>query len=150
MESPAALIQMQQTAPPPPPIIDDEDGEADDAFDFPEKRHVEAGQWTAEKVRGPCSIFDLAGTAARLKAGGRFGHASGFLPSAAPAPTVQREPGVTKVTGGQYPANRWTEERQEQERQRRARQKPPRPTKRARTKSKKLRDLIGGEEFHDD
>lgn len=145
---------MQQTLPPPPPEIDDEDGEADGmqdtAWDHPEHRQVAAADAPRVPTTGPRSIFDLAGTAARLKAGGRFGHASGFLPSAAPAPTVQREPGVTKVTGGQYPAGRWTEERQEQERQRRARQKPPRPTKRARTKSKKLRDLIGGEEFHDE
>lgn len=140
----AVAHQMQHAAPPPPPEVDD-DGEADDAFDFPEKRKVPAGEWTAGKVRGPCSIFALAATAARLKSGGRFGHAAGFLPSPAPAPTptVQREGGVVKVTGAQYPANRWTEEREEQERQRRARQKPPRPTKRARTKSRKLRDLIG-------
>ena len=145
---------MQQTAPPPPPIIDDEDGEADGmrdtAWDFPEHLQVAAADAPRVATTGPRSIFDLAGTAARLRAGGRFGAASGFLPSAAPPPTVQREPGVVRVTGAQYPANRWTEERQEQERQRRARQKPPRPTKRARTKSKKLRDLIGHEDDHED
>jgi hypothetical protein len=51
--------------------------------------------------------------------------------------------GITRHTGAQYPANRWTEEREEAERQRRARQRPPKPTKAARTRSRKLLEMIG-------
>lgn len=53
--------------------------------------------------------------------------------------------GVTTVAGAAYPA-RWTTADQVRETERRQRQRPPRPTARARTKSAKLRDLIGDDE----
>ena len=59
---------------------------------------------------------------------------------------VHREHGVTRVMGAQYPANRWTQEREEQERARRARQVLPKPPKGARTKSRKLIEMMGGDE----
>lgn len=59
------------------------------------------------------------------------------------------DPGALRVVGCRYPVNRWTEARAEYEKRRRAKQRPPRPTKRARTTGKKLRDLIGPQ-FDDD
>lgn len=53
--------------------------------------------------------------------------------------------GVTTVAGAAYPA-RWTPADQVREVERRQRQRPPRPTARARTKSAKLRDLIGDDD----
>lgn len=53
-----------------------------------------------------------------------------------------RDGGTTRCVGGQYPADRWTVEREAQERARRARQRPPRPVKKARTRGKKLAELI--------
>lgn len=125
--------------------------DADTAFDFPQHRVVKAAEVEKLDVRAPRSIFDMADAmkaAKDLQRRGRFGEASGFVPSA-PSPTVLREGGVVRVVGAQYPANRWTEEREEQERARRARQKPPRPVKKAKTRSKKLLELIG-EGHHDD
>ena len=60
---------------------------------------------------------------------------------------VHREHGVTRVMGAQYPANRWTQEREDQERARRARQVLPKPPKGARTKGRKLMDMIGGDDL---
>ena len=135
----------------PPLALIGQDGEADDDFDYPLQRVVPAAQAEAPTTRAVRSIFDMAAAAAAsqaLRAGGRFGASEQF--KAQQAPQVTRVDGVVRVVGARYPANRWDEQRHEQERARRARQKPPRPTKRARTKSKKLRDMIGGEEFHDD
>jgi hypothetical protein len=56
-----------------------------------------------------------------------------------------RNAGVLRCVGGQYPAGRWTKEREERERARRARQRPPKPVKGARTRSRKLREMIGEE-----
>jgi hypothetical protein len=56
---------------------------------------------------------------------------------------VIRAGGSTVHVGCAYPSNRWTPEREEQERARRARQKPPKPVKGARTRSRKLIDLVG-------
>jgi hypothetical protein len=107
-------------------------------------------------TRAPVSIFALGqamhdatamaaaiAAAARLRKRGRFGAAVGFLPSRSPAPAVQREAGVVKVTGAAYPANRWTDEKAEAEQARRARQRPPKPTKGARTRGKKVRQWDG-------
>lgn len=61
---------------------------------------------------------------------------------------AERAPGAVRVIGGQYPANRWTDERQDHEERRRAAQKykcpPPRPGKAYRSKSKKLRTMLDG------
>lgn len=56
---------------------------------------------------------------------------------------------TVRCIGGQYPSDRWTTERAEKESQRRARQIVPRPPKGARSKSRKLRDLIGDDCFDD-
>ncbi len=67
-------------------------------------------------------------------------------PQPTTAQVLRDEDGNVKVKGGQYPANRWTLEREEQERQRRARQVLPKPPKRARTVGRKLREMVGGDE----
>lgn len=98
------------------------------------------------------SVFD-AGSAANgfhlLSMGRRL--------SLAPAPDedgerprfiqCQRDSGTTRCFGGQYPSDRWTPEKEEKERQRRARQIVPRPPKGARSKGKKLRDLVGNDDW---
>ncbi len=56
---------------------------------------------------------------------------------------VRRESGAVQVVGGQYPDNRWTEERAAQEVARRARQRPPKPTFKAKTRGKKVRAWDG-------
>lgn len=94
------------------------------------------------------SIFamaDAAAAARKLRAGGRFGAASGFRASPPPAkrPTIQREEGVVRCTGAAYPSNRWDAERIEQERARRAKQRPPKPTRAAKTRGKKVRAWDG-------
>lgn len=139
---------MQTTKPPPPPA---DDGETDTAWDFPAQSVVAACEAKALRTSAASSIFGMADAikaAKDLRRRGRFGESCGFLPST-PSPTVTREGGIVRVVGAAYPANRWDEQRHEQERQRRARQKPPRPTKRARTKGKKLRDLIGDDDYGD-
>lgn len=73
-----------------------------------------------------------------LKAHGRSGHAAAFR-----ATTVDRSADGVRCVGAQYPADRMTEEKAERERERRARQKPPRPSKRARTRGKKVRAWDG-------
>jgi hypothetical protein len=115
----------------------------DDAFDFPQHRALAAADAPAPETRAPASIFELAAMvkASGLRARGRFGGPSPDAP--AKRLTVQRADGVVKVVGAAYPANRWDEERFEQERLRRARQKPPKPTRKAKTRSKKLLELIG-------
>ena len=131
-------------SPPPAPQVLGDD--ADTAFDFPVKlwRTTEDAAPMPSTI-APSSIFDLAATALALKTRGRFGDAAGFE-ARPPRPTVVRQDGVVRVVGGQYPANRWDAGREEQERQRRARQKPPRPTKKAKTRGKKVRRW-DGEEF---
>lgn len=138
------LCAVTAIKPPPPPQSTDDGAEADTAWDFPSKSVVKAVEVEPLFPAGPCSVFDLAGMAARLKKHGRFGDAAGFIASA-PAPTVQREAGVVRVVGAAYPSNRWTDEREEQERARRARQKPPKPTKKAKTRGKKVRQWDGEE-----
>lgn len=134
--------------PPPPPV---DDGETDTAWDFPTRSVVAAAQAQTPRTTAASSIFGMADAikaAKDLQRRGRFGEAGGFLPST-PAPTVTREGGVVRVVGAAYPAGRMTEAREEAEKQRRARQKPPKPTRRARTKGKKLRDLIGDDDYGD-
>jgi hypothetical protein len=141
----------------PPAPVAPEDGDTD--FDFPVKVTVEAAGRAAPDTRAPRSIFDMAAiveSAKALKKQGRFGAASGFKAQpaqASPYPgavapawaAVERVygDGVTRSTGSKYPADRWTEEKQERERQRRARQRPPKPSKKAKRRSKKLLEAIG-------
>lgn len=93
------------------------------------------------RTRAPRSIFEV-GTASGIRS--MLGDS--FSSDAAERPTrfsvCVRDGGTTRCVGGQYPANRWTAEREAQERARRARQKPPRPVKKARTRGKKLAELI--------
>jgi hypothetical protein len=125
----------------------DEDPPPDTAYDYPEKRIVSASGLPAPPTTGARSIFEAAASidmptlremARLLKAHGRSGHGEVFRASA-----VERTAEGVRCVGGQYPANRATEEKAERERQRRARQKPPKPSKRARRRSKKLLEVIG-------
>lgn len=60
---------------------------------------------------------------------------------------VQRLEGITRCVGQAYPQREVvTEEMIERERQRRARQTPPRPTAGYKTRSKKLRKMIGDDD----
>lgn len=118
--------------------------DADDDFDFPVRRVIRAAEAAPLKASAPRSIFDvqtLLRMSTALRVHGRTGHDEAFR---AEAPAVQRFDGGARVVGAAYPANRWTPEREEAERARRARQKPPKPVKKARTRSRKLLELIGG------
>lgn len=132
--------------------IDDDEGDDDDPFyTDPVHRVITGPLPPAPDTRGaPRSVFDLAAIVAdagRMLAckHGRFGAADGFTPK---RPTVVRTDGAVRVVGAAYPANRWDEDRIEQERIRRAKQRPPKPTKKAKTRSEKLREMIG--EHHED
>lgn len=125
----------------------DDEAPQDTAWDFPVKRSVSAAGLPAPSTNGARSIFDTAASidlptlremARMLQAHGRTGHADVFRASA-----VERSADGVRCVGGQYPANRLTEEKAERERQRRARQKPPKVSKRARRRSKKLLEVIG-------
>lgn len=120
------------------------ESDADDDFDFPVRRVVSAAEAAPLKADAPRSIFDVA-TLLRmsnaLRVHGRTGHDEAFKPATS---EVKRIEGGARVVGAAYPANRWTPEREEAERARRARQKPPKPVKKARTRSRKLLELIGG------
>lgn len=132
-----------QRVPPADAVPCDDDD--DEFYAPPVRRIVPAAQAQAITGLGPASIFDMAAAAKAAKAlrmGGRFGGAGGFDPAppyAEQRATVTRADGVTRCTGSKYPSNRWDEAREEQERQRRARQKPPRPTKRAKSRGRKVR-----------
>lgn len=124
------------------------ESDRDTEFDYP--HHTVGAQWSAPPVTtAPRSIFDLGAEFKKLKRAGRFGAAQGFK-TTTPAPPrmvarVEVEQGVTRHVGAAYPS-RWTPEDEERERQRRARQRPPRPTKKARTRSRKLVELVGNDE----
>lgn len=110
------------------------------------RRLVPAAGQPTPRTDAARSIFDFAAAYKGLTAhGGRFGDAAGFKVQVKVSHKVEVATGVTRCVGAAYPA-RWTPEDEERERQRRARQKPPRPTKRARTKGKKLRELIGDDD----
>jgi hypothetical protein len=109
-----------------------------------EQRRVNARDVAPPVTLAPASVFEMA--AAMLKRGGRFGTREQFevpQPPKRQRLTVQREDGVTRCVGAQYPANRWDAERHEQERIRRAKQRPPKPTRKAKTRSRKLLEIIG-------
>lgn len=138
---------MTRSLPQIQPHVDDEEDDADAAYLYPTRTCVPAAGTTAPVSRSPASIFDAAAIVAAaqmLRSGGRFGAPEQF--KAQPAPQVTRVDGVVRVVGARYPANRWDDARQEQEQARRARQRPPKPTKRAKTRGKKVRRW-DGEEF---
>lgn len=118
----------------------------DTDFDYPVHTVTAASEAAAIETTAPSSIWEMAkAAAATLRRRGRFGDASGFETTKPLKATIEREAGVTRHTGAAYPA-RWTDEDFERERQRRARQRPPRPTKKAKTKSRKLVEMIGTED----
>lgn len=95
-----------------------------------------------EAASAPVSVFSLATSMFKLRS----------KTTATPEPKaskyasrVQPTKGVLRVEGAAYPA-RWTAEDYKREEQRRARQRPPRPVAKARTKSEKLRELLGAGE----
>lgn len=116
--------------------VDEED--EDDEFDFPVHGIVSAAGLVAPVTRAPRSIFELA----QRPVATRIRTSLAAPPPPPPLPQTQRQDGVTRCLGAAYPS-RWTPEDEERERQRRARQKPPKPSKRARTKSRKLVELVG-------
>ena len=120
---------------------DDEDLDADDPVLQIVRRIVPAVGCPMPRTRAVCTVFAMATAPAPPRM------AEGLTkPAADSAPRfghLAREPGITRVEGMQYPRDRWTEEKAEHERQRRARQKPPRPTRRAKTRGRKLLELIG-------
>lgn len=116
----------------------------DDEDDKPIRRIVPAGIEAPPPTRAPVSIFTVAKVLRVCKQRRK----------ARPEP-VRGEPtkvievdkaGVTRVVGRGYPSDRWTPEKEQQELARRARQRPPKPTRKARTKSKKLLDMIGSDD----
>lgn len=109
-------------------------GLGDTDFDYPVHAVVRASDVPAPRTRAVASIFHMA---AALKGERQVR----FRPEAAVvrASAIEKAPGVVRIVGAQYPANRWTPEREEAERARRARQKPPKPPKKARTRGKKVR-----------
>ena len=119
----------------------------DDEFDYPEQRRVRADEAPPPETRAAPSIFALAASIAAdraMRGADRpaFAHSA---PAVLPSVAIVRESsaGITRHVGAMYPSGRWTEEREEAERARRARQRPPKPTKGAKTRSRKLLDLIG-------
>lgn len=136
----------------------DGDSDGDTEYDYPTHRMISATEAPPIKPTAPRSVFDLAAgmdlptlreMAAALKAHGRTAHAPVFSASASSGPAkVTTEQGA-RVIGAQYPANRWTPEREEQERIRRAKQRPPKPKAGARKRSKKLMETIGDNVWED-
>jgi hypothetical protein len=122
-------------------LFDDTD---DEDFIPVVRRIVDAKGTTAPVTWAPRSIWELAAAAAKLlKVRGRFGNAAGVTSKG--VTSVDLATGVTHYAGASYPS-RWTSEDEERERSRRARQKPPRPSKRAKTRGRKLLEIIGDEE----
>lgn len=114
------------------------ENDLDTPYDFPV--HVLAPATTFERPSAPRSIFDVA--AAAKEEGGRRRVFNVERAPAAPRDAI-RTGDATRYVGLQYPDNRWTAEREERERARRARQRPPKPTKKAKTRSRKLLELVG-------
>lgn len=129
-------------------ISDDDADLIDDGDLLPvTRRVVPAKGLPVPMTMAPRSVFEMAGMAAKkLKLQGRFGAASGFTTSKPEESRVVAKVdlgnGRTRVVGANYPP-RWTEIDVEKERQRRARQRPPKPTRKAKTRSRKLLELIG-------
>jgi len=100
------------------------------------KRIVKAAEAAPLQIKGPASIFDMAHLSKpvtvrmeRPQEGASFRR-------------IARDVGVTRCVRIQ---EQDTAEWQEREAARRARQRPPKPTAKAKTKSRKLVDLVGVE-----
>ena len=138
--------------PPCRPVIESEALDDNEADAWPLLHiFVTAADASAPETNGVRSVFDLAGVDAGRHQHqlSRFDDHAGLRAQAqgsvnapqARAATVVRTDGVTRCTGAAYPS-RWTPADHERERARRAQQRPPKPTKRARTKSAKLRGMM--------
>jgi hypothetical protein len=138
---PAQLEFRFEFAPLPLAFEDDEDGDEWAQAPFIRVIGPAAGR-PAPVTAAPRSVFDLAGL---VLSGAR--HAA---PEETEEPKVEPRyaavmeiaDGIRRCVGAAFPS-RWTPEDEERERQRRARQRPPKPTKKARTKGKKLVELVG-------
>lgn len=111
-------------------------------FDRPTHTVVPAAQAEAIATDAPRSVFDLH----RYSPG-----AFGFVARDVPPDTkrhvrkVDLGGGVTRGVGAAYPV-RWTPEDEERERRRRAKQRPPKPSRKAKTRGRKLLELIGNDD----
>ena len=112
----------------------------DTEFDYPAHVVVRAGDAPLLQIDTPRSVFDLADIGRQFRLRERFGDAAGFENS--PPVRIERTAGVIKHVGASYPV-RATGEDIERERVRRAKQRPPKPSRKAKTRSRKLLDLIG-------
>jgi hypothetical protein len=116
------------------------DSDIDTAFDFPRRAVVKAVEVPPVVTRAPSSIFTMADAmkaAKVLHKHGRFG----AVAAAEPAPyRVQRDGDRVRVVR-LLPEE--TDEWKERERVRRAKQRPPKPVRKAKTRGKKLLDMIG-------
>jgi hypothetical protein len=134
----AVLLWLKQPALPMP--LRTLDSDADTAFDFPRHAVVKAVEVAPVATRAPSSIFTMADAmkaAKGLQKHGRFGAAAGFEP---PPYRVERDGDRVRVVR-LLPEE--TEEWKERERVRRAKQRPPKPVRKAKTRGKKLLDMIG-------
>ena len=131
-----------------PVFGDDDDEEEDPPF---VQRVVDASTTIApaSAARSPRSVFELPQRP--LRASGLVGHGgTGEFPPSDPrlVAKLQIADGITRAIGSAYPS-RWTIEDTERERRRRARQRPPKPTKRAKTRGRKLLDMIGDDDGYE-
>jgi hypothetical protein len=117
----------------------DQDSEQDDSPVVHVLVSAEGLAIPAQAASCPTSIFELAGKPVKVNL------SKSTEPSSACYAHLSVASGVTVVAGAAYPA-RWTEADHEREAERRQRQRPPRPTRAAKTKSAKLRDLIGDDD----
>lgn len=113
----------------------------DTDFDFPRRVMVDAATLEVPATRAKRSIFDLAKTYRRFRKQLEMSSSGGHIRIEAKVVNS----GVTQFFGASYPS-RCTLEDEERERVRRARQKPPPPSKRAKTRGRKLLEIIGDEE----
>ncbi|RVT48391.1 hypothetical protein [Rubrivivax albus] len=127
-----------------PAQVGPDDDEFDDDPSLQSVQRIVAAS-EAPPLRPPCaaSVFALADVPLQRRVFGTTDRPAGQdAETKAATERCLRTGGVIRAHGLRYPADRWTAEREEQERARRARQRPPRPPRRAKTKGRKLRDLI--------
>ncbi len=128
-------------APLDPEALEADEGPLDEADDAPPVRIlVAAADAVPLRPKGPVCIFSM-GLSERAMATVCRGSS---VVAREPKPQftqVRRADGRVVCVGAGYPSGRWTEEMAEVERVRRAKQRPPKPT--WRTKSKRLRQMIG-------
>lgn len=112
----------------------------DTAFDFPTHAFVPASRAAPVVTIAPASIFAMADamrTAKDQRNPGRFDAAAGFQPAPYRVERDGDRVRVVRLLPGE------TDEWKERERARRARQRPPKPVRRAKTRGKKLLEMIG-------